>query len=658
MLVTFFLDSAAKTKREENLTLEELADLIRTTTAPAREALPWLKPARFGAVPNPKTGSGSLRWDGNLLDFNAVVGDYDGEELGVDWACRQLTKHHLHALVYTTPSFTIDKPRWRVICPVSENLPPDKHYQLVSWLNGLFDGKLDRASFALSQSYYFGSVNDNPAHRVEIVGGMRYLDQCDELDKIAIGKPNGAANSQAHAPGEPEAPIEDVASAVEMIPNDNLSWDEWNRIGMATWRATGGSAEGFVAFDRWSAKCPQKYDPEETRFRWDHFYHSPPESIGAGTLFYEAQQAVPDWVQPSRRPNGSAKPNTGEYFMAADAEPRLHGRPLVRGLLEREQLSVVFGRPGSGKTFFVLDVGMRIAAGMDVLGRQPFHGGVIYIAAEAGRSIANRVWAFKQHHGLHGHHIPFAAITSARDLRMRPDSADILHLGEMINEILPKLGCDLVLIIIDTLNRSFGGGDENSSLDMGAFVTTMGRLRDNLHCAVLAVHHSGKDETRGSRGHSSLKGAVDTEIEAIKKMSGTCEIWVRKQRDGPDGHMATSFQLHRIELGHDDDGELVTSCVVLAGPNAKEPLTPQTAKAWMMLEKALLMAVHGTREPPNIAMETWREKCQSGNLADTEDAFRKAFSRARTELVEKKYITITNDRVFRYQEENNRATAA
>lgn len=93
-------------------------------------------------------------------------------------------------------------------------------------------------------------------------------------------------------------PIADVEAALEAIPNDNRSWDEWNRIGMAVWRATGGSEEGLDAFDYWSQKS-RKYDPEGPAERWRAYEGSPPDSIGYGSLWYEAKQADPAWSPPS-----------------------------------------------------------------------------------------------------------------------------------------------------------------------------------------------------------------------------------------------------------------------------------------------------------------------------------------------------------------------
>lgn len=168
---------------------------------------------------------------------------------------------------------------------------------MMSRLNGVLGGVLAPESWTLSQSYYYGSVDGNPAHRVIVVEGMQTLDRADELDEIAIGKPNGSGNHAA-ASGSPEAEIGDIEAALDVIPNPIPSWDlrngtwvEWNNIGMAVWRASGGSQEGFAAFDAWSAKWSAKYDSEETEFRWKHYFRSPPNNIGFGKLFYLACQA-------------------------------------------------------------------------------------------------------------------------------------------------------------------------------------------------------------------------------------------------------------------------------------------------------------------------------------------------------------------------------
>jgi hypothetical protein len=93
-----------------------------------------------------------------------------------------------------------------------------------------------------------------------------------------------------------------VAAALCAIPNDDLGWDDWNRIGMATWAATDGSAEGLTAFDSFSRKS-KKYNAVKTTERWQHYRRSPPKRIGVGTLIWEASQAEPGWREDLRKAN-------------------------------------------------------------------------------------------------------------------------------------------------------------------------------------------------------------------------------------------------------------------------------------------------------------------------------------------------------------------
>lgn len=97
-----------------------------------------------------------------------------------------------------------------------------------------------------------------------------------------------------------ETSIADIEAALEAIPNDGLSWDRWNTVGMAVWRASGGSGEAMDAFDYWSQKS-DKYEPEAAAERWRAYSGSPPDSIGFGSLYYMAKQADPNWQMPGQR---------------------------------------------------------------------------------------------------------------------------------------------------------------------------------------------------------------------------------------------------------------------------------------------------------------------------------------------------------------------
>lgn len=131
--VTFFKDKLAREKIERPMNLGQLKVEILTTSAACKEELPWLKLARFGSVPSKK---GSLRNDRNVLEITGIEADYDGELIPVGEAVEMLQKAGVRALVYTSPSHTHEAPRWRVLCPTSRPLSPDRRRHLVGRLNG------------------------------------------------------------------------------------------------------------------------------------------------------------------------------------------------------------------------------------------------------------------------------------------------------------------------------------------------------------------------------------------------------------------------------------------------------------------------------------------------------------------------------------------
>jgi Protein of unknown function (DUF3987)/Primase C terminal 2 (PriCT-2) len=128
--------------------------------------------------------------------------------------------------------------------------------------------------------------------------------------------------------------IDDVVSALGVIPNDNLKWEYWNKFGMATWAATDGSAEGGKAFADWSAKA-EKNDKAATDARWKHYATSPPDRLGFGSLIYHAQRADPSWRVPSwGKPAAPAAPADPVDLWAKFDPPSLP-RGLLPDIIER-----------------------------------------------------------------------------------------------------------------------------------------------------------------------------------------------------------------------------------------------------------------------------------------------------------------------------------
>lgn len=195
MIITFtkFNGATATSKIEIRATLEQIRDGVLSVSAPSKAELPWIKLATFG---DNATAKGSLRHDANVNIVFGVEGDYDSLDMSPQTAVALLDLAGIHALVYTSPSYTPDGPKWRVLCPLAKPCLPADRKALVAKLNGALGGVLARESFVLSQSFYYGRVADNPYHEAWIVDG-----QCiDEVGGLEEVYPQRIAYRAVHVP--------------------------------------------------------------------------------------------------------------------------------------------------------------------------------------------------------------------------------------------------------------------------------------------------------------------------------------------------------------------------------------------------------------------------------------------------------------------------
>jgi len=333
---------------------------------------------------------------------------------------------------------------------------------------------------------------------------------------------------------------------------------------------------------------------------------------------------------------------------------------LIKGLIALDSAGLAFGDSGSGKTFLAGDLGLHVALGRLWFGRKVLQGGVIYLAAEGGLSMRRRVVAFREHHGIpKGDNVPFALIPSPVDL-LHP-LADMPELLALIERVAAGFAHPLRLVVIDTVSRTLAGGNENGPEDMGAFVRNVDVLRATTGAATLAVHHTGKDPARGGRGHSLLRAAIDTEIEVTKSPNDDQSMaTVTKQRDGETGR-AFAFKLQRVDLGQDQDGEPVTSCVVMPIENAdaikpgktgRRPIPAEHLKALEYLKDAMvdngeLVTANGI--PPGtrvVHVDHWRDRLKQRGLHDGTDSGKKWFQRARASLITHERIVFDGSYVW------------
>ena len=311
-----------------------------------------------------------------------------------------------------------------------------------------------------------------------------------------------------------------------------------------------------------------------------------------------------------------------EHF--ADLTASLGNAWLVWDFIALSGLAAIYGSPGAGKSFFMLDIALRIAAGWPVDGRPVKQSPVVYIVAEGQRGQRNRAVAFREHHGIQGE-LPFALVPCA--VNLLDPRADLPRIIEAIEKAAVRLGGNPGLIVADTLSATFGGGDENGS-DMAAYVNNMGKLRDRFDATVAVVHHRPKDQANDTlRGHGSLNGGMDSVIRVdgdSMRMATTT-----KQKDGEAGH-CIAFGLHGLTLGHDEEGRPVKSAVVEYQKVTMEKLSKAA--------RAILAALsHANQEAGDSAVTeaAWRLKWAEA-LPDTveEEAKRKAWQRAKKALTQ------------------------
>lgn len=229
----------------------------------------------------------------------------------------------------------------------------------------------------------------------------------------------------------------------------------------------------------------------------------------------------------------------------------------IKNVLPSHGLAVVFGPSGSGKSFLVLDMLQSLAFGHEWFGRRVKPCCVTYVSLEGEAGLAGRVEAYRLHHGETSTHIRYT---------VQPFS---LLNADDINELalaIQAAGAGDV-VVFDTLSRAAPGSDENDSKAVGQIVAYAKMLQNMIGGLVLLVHHTGKDASRGMRGHSSLHAALDCAIEV--KRSGDNRDWVvAKSKDGEDG-ASHAFKLEVVHLGTDNDGDAITSCVIVANQSAQ-----------------------------------------------------------------------------------------
>lgn len=324
---------------------------------------------------------------------------------------------------------------------------------------------------------------------------------------------------------------------------------------------------------------------------------------------------------------------------------------LVKGLLASTGLSVIWGPPKCGKSFWAVDIAMHIALGWEYRGRRVQQAPVVYIALEGQHGLPARIEAFRRHHSANA--APFYLILVRLDL-IADAAALIADIKAQIGDVMPGA------VFIDTLNRSLAGS-ESKDEDMGRYLAAADRVASELSCAVIIVHHCGIDATR-PRGHTSLTGSVESQLAVKRGEAGQVIVTVEYAKDFAEGTEVYS-RLEPVIVGTDPDGDDISTLVVLPADGAPQskhrPHVKGAAKIALdalceAMDEAGEIGPASTRIPPNvrtIPVVRWREyfdakTINSDNSDKKPDSRRRAFDRAAERLQTLQIVGVWKDRAW------------
>lgn len=229
--------------------------------------------------------------------------------------------------------------------------------------------------------------------------------------------------------------------------------------------------------------------------------------------------------------------------------------PLIEGILDLNTVAALYGPSGAGKSLVALDWALHVASGRQWWGHRTVPGRVLYVVAEGATGTRFRYEAWCEYH----------EVERVDDICWMAMPANVLQstervvLYEIVEEYRP------ILVVLDTLARHMPGGDENSFQTLSVVVETLDHLKRLTHGTVLPVHHSGKDEAQGARGHSSLKGALDAELSVkTTRIEGQMrvQVYAEKFKDREDHRVLCG--MHMEPVGRSlvpvyDDGAMLRS---------------------------------------------------------------------------------------------------
>lgn len=357
--------------------------------------------------------------------------------------------------------------------------------------------------------------------------------------------------------------IAGVKDALSYVPPD-CSYDVWRDCVWAI-KSTGWDCADELATEwsresaeHWNAHCSAQGALAKLLSSFD-----PERGLTLGTLYHHA--AEHGYMRPTegqlgpsdRLPSPPLLTATGAPSIKLLSRTELNALPahrwVVRDILPETGIAAIYGPPSSGKTFIALDLASRISLGNSSwfnhhVEKRP----VIYVALEGGKGTAVRLKAWDVENN------ETSNVLTVLDHVTLVNPEQVVALAGAISSQCEKGA----VVFIDTLAQAIPGADENSGKDMRLALEAAKLIAASVGGLVVLVHHSGKDKSKGLRGHSSLHAALDAAISVERNVATGSRTWrISKMKDGEDG-LFGSFELAVHQLGTDQFGGTINSCAV------------------------------------------------------------------------------------------------
>jgi hypothetical protein len=409
--------------------------------------------------------------------------------------------------------------------------------------------------------------------------------------------------------------LQEAADALSHLDADE--YHQWIEAGMAL-HATGLGNAAYQTWVNWSQDS-SKFDHKLQRAKWVSFGRNRQAGVTIKTLFSRAQAV--GWVNPLtiKRTGSSSEPlNPDGLILNLDQlRERASGlKWLVKHVIPDNSIGMFFGASGTYKSFIALDFGFHMAHGLPWLDRKTRGGAVVYIAAEGGAGLWNRIRAWHLDRKLAIGSIPFYVCPVAVNLG---EESSVLAVQKAILD----LGIEPRMVVVDTLSQTFAG-DENKREEAAAYLRSLGaQIRARFACTVLLIHHTGHSTNERPRGSSAFIADLDFLFGVFKeKEDPIATMECLKQKDG-DKIENLNFQCVRHVLDHDEDGDEITSLAAIYTNQVSALVAAVAARQDSNYGKFLKAAQMGT--PVGDAKKVFFADLGSGKAADTKA---KAWSRS------------------------------